>query len=145
MREVQGKDDFSGPVPRIAHPRLWLLGILVAGLVLRWWHVNDPLQLDEFGPLYAIAERYNTAPGMMPAESDPLLPVKSLADVRERSVLPYGITNTIPLYHYLLYGVIQVLPIAEWSLRLPSVLAGLGCIIGIYILARRFMTEAGAL
>src|SRR5215468_6306250 len=119
MREVQGNDNVRRPAPRIAYPRLWLLGILVLGLVLRWWHVNEPLQQDEVGPLYAIAERANTPPGMMPAESDPLVPVKSLAEVRERSVLPYGITNTFPVYHYLLYGVIQVLPITEWSLRLP--------------------------
>src|SRR5262249_15176422 len=95
--------------------------------------------------LYAIAQRSNTVPGMMPTEFDPLVPVESLAEVRERSVLPYGITNTFPVYHYLLYGVIQVLPITEWSLRLPSLLAGVGCIIGIYLLARSVLTEEAAL
>src|SRR5229473_7568897 len=110
-------------------PILWLTLIVGLGLFLRSWHINDSLQLDEFGPLYAVAERATTAPGLLPASSDPLVLVPGWGDVRTRSVLPYGIIHPIPLYHYLLYGVVHVLPISEWSLRLPSLLAGLACIV----------------
>jgi hypothetical protein len=118
---------------------LALLGILAVGFILRWWHVQDPLQQDEFGPLYAISQRPNTAPGYLPPASSVLASVQSWQDVSPRSVLPYGIANPLPLYHYLLFAVIQVLPIAEWSLRLPSVIAGLGCIAGVYVLLRRLV------
>ena len=75
---------------------------------------------------------------MAPSISDPLLPVSSWRQVRDRSVLPYGIVQPWPLYHYLLYGVVQVLPITEWSLRLPSLLAGLATIVALYALCRRW-------
>src|SRR5439155_15932070 len=70
------------------------------------------------------------------AASDPLVPVPSWRDVRARSILPYGIVNPVPLYHYLLYAWIHVVPITEWWLRLPSLLAGLACVAGLYFLCR---------
>jgi hypothetical protein len=128
----------------VKRPGLWLLLILAVGLGTRLWLINAPLKQDEFGPLYAVAGR-TAAPGMLPAESDPLRPVSSWGEVADRSVLPFGIRNPLPLYNWLLYAVVHVLPIAEWSLRLPSLLAGLGCIVGVYLLCRRLLGEQVAL
>jgi hypothetical protein len=111
----------------------------VIALGLRWWKIQEPLQQDEFGPLYAVAERQGLPPGTMPTNEYPLKPVGSWKEVSERSVLPFGIANPLPLYHWLLYAFVQVLPIAEWSLRLPSLLAGLGCVAGVYFLCRRLL------
>jgi hypothetical protein len=134
------------PYADVRRPAVWLLAIVVVGLGMRaWWQLDAPLQQDEFGPLYAVAERQVTVPGTPPTASDPLVPVAGLEEVRERSVLPYGITNPFPLYHYLLYGVVRALPINEWTLRLPSLLAGLLTIVGIYWICRRLLNAEVAL
>src|SRR5438309_1244002 len=102
----------SSTIPTVhRQPILWLLVIVAVGLALRWGRINDSFQLDEFGPLYAIAERQTATPEMLPSASDPLVPVASLEEVRARSILPYGIVNPFPFYHYLLYDLIHVLPI----------------------------------
>jgi hypothetical protein len=131
-------------------PLVWLLVILGLGLALRWLKLDDPLQLDEFGPLYAVARRVpgpDAKPleaGTLPSKDDPLVPVGGWGEVSRRSVLPFGIADPYPLYHWLLYADVQALPIAEWSLRLPSLLAGLGCIAAIYYLVKRLLgAEAG--
>jgi hypothetical protein len=129
----------------IRKPLVVLGIILLIGLGMRGWRMTFPLQQDEYGPLYAVAERVGLQPGWMPTEENPLSPVASWHDVRERSVLPYGIVNPLPLYHWLLYGVVQVFPVTEWSLRLPSLLAGLGCIAAVYFLCRRLLGAEVAL
>src|SRR5438270_9174940 len=93
----------DGDIPR---PGVWLFAIVLVALGMRvWWQMEAPLQQDEFGPLYAIAERQVQVPGNPPTAADPLAPVAGWEEVRDRSVLPYGIVNPFPLYHYLLYGV----------------------------------------
>jgi hypothetical protein len=129
----------------VRRPLVWLLAIVGVALALRLWHLNADFQLDEFSALYPVAERHVSSPGALPSSADPLAPVASWQEVRERSVLPYGIVNPVPLYHYLLYGLVQVLPIAEWSVRVPSVLAGVGCVLGIYLLCRRLFGAEVAL
>jgi hypothetical protein len=131
-------------------PLVWLLVILGLGLALRWLKLDAPLQLDEFGPLYAVAHHVpgpDAKPleaGTLPSKDDPLVPVGGWGEVSSRSVLPFGIADPFPLYHWLLYAVVQTLPIAEWSLRLPSLLAGLGCIAAMYYLVNRLLgAEAG--
>src|SRR5262249_35729561 len=123
----------------VRRPLLWLAAILVLALGLRVWHpavhLISPLTVEEFGTAYAVLERSH-AQGFTPSAADPLRPVAGLEAVRERSVLPYGIENPVPLYNYLVYGVVQVLPAAEWSLRLLSLLAGLGCVVVMYFLCR---------
>ncbi len=128
----------------VSRPGLWLLLILVLALALRCWHI-DEFQQDEFGPLYAVAQRQGLAPDLTPTAENKLAPVSTWQEVRERSILPYGIENPYPLYHYLLYAVVHVLPIAEWSLRVPSLIAGLGCVVGIYFLCRRLIGTEVAL
>jgi hypothetical protein len=123
----------------------WLALILALALALRLAFLGAPLQQDEFGPLHAVAERSAPGPGLTPPASAPLLPVRDLAQVSRRSVLPYGIVNPLPLYHALLYLVVQVLPVAAWSLRLPSVLAGVGCVAALYVLGRRLSDPATGL
>src|SRR5438093_9447351 len=82
------------PVPAVREsvrrPLFWLTAIVALGFVLRYAQIHASFQLDEFGPLYAIAERQTTTLEMLPAASDPLVPVASLEEVRARSVLPYG-------------------------------------------------------
>src|SRR5579885_3193462 len=109
----------------LRQPLIVLGIILLIGLGLRGWRMSFPLQQDEYGPLYAVAQREGLPPGWMPTEDYPLKPVGSWQEVRERSVLPYGIVNPLPVYNWLLYTVIQVCPITEWALRLPALLAGL--------------------
>lgn len=123
---------------------LLLALILLVGTGLRLREIADPLQQDEFGPLYAVVEREGTVPGYTASTEMPLRPVKSWAEVRERSILPYGIKSPFPLYHYILYAFVHVLPINEVTLRLPSLLAGLGVIVTMYWLARTVAgTDAG--
>jgi hypothetical protein len=125
----------------LAYPLAWLALILVVATALRLGALDAPLQQDECGPLYAVAEHRPASAGA----SAPLAPVSDLAEVRRRSVLPYGIEDPFPLYHALLHLLLRALPIAEWSLRLPSLLAGLGCVLAIYALARRLAAPSTAL
>ncbi|MCS6977809.1 MAG: hypothetical protein NZM31_12495, partial [Gemmatales bacterium] len=74
-------------------PTAWLhvvllLGILLAGLLLRLQEMGNPLQQDEFGPLYAVVEREGRPPGYTASADMPLVPVKSWQEVRKRSILP---------------------------------------------------------
>src|SRR5262245_66460468 len=140
----------EGPLQPVSQPgtargvRWWLVVILALGLLVRLVRLAAPLQLDELGSLYAVAER--PAPdGMAPGADTPLRLVQSTDAVRERSVLPYGIANPWPVYHLLLYSVLHVFAITEASLRLPSLLAGLGCILGMHVLGRRLGGEATGL
>src|SRR3954467_13015573 len=89
----------AAPATEVHRPWLWLLVIVAAGFGMRWWQINEPLQADEFGSLYATVERQGTAPLWTPAESAPLTPVASWEEVRTRSVLPYGINNPYPVYN----------------------------------------------
>lgn len=116
--------DVREAAPRLAaqcarRPLAWLALVLAVALSLRFGGLDAPLQQDEYGPLYA-------ATG-----------AADLAEVRQRSVLPYGVEGPFPLYHDLLYLVVRILPVAPWSLRLPSLLAGLGCVAALYALGRR--------
>ena len=123
----------------VAYPLLWLAGIVAAGLVLRAWHLADPYQIEEFSAVAAVAERQGVPVGFTASAADPLVPVAGLDEVSRRSVIPYGIRDPHPLYHYLLYGVIQTLPIADWSLRLPSLVAGVLCVVIVFLLTRRLL------
>jgi hypothetical protein len=118
---------------------VWLMVILVLALGLRASKLNDPLHRDEFAALYAVAERKTAGPDVPPSSADPLVPVANLSAVSDRSVLPLGVPNPLPLYHDLVYFTIRVLPISEWSLRLPSLLAGVGCVAAVYFLCRRLI------
>ncbi|HMF13161.1 MAG TPA: glycosyltransferase family 39 protein, partial [Gemmataceae bacterium] len=120
-------------------PLVWLLVIMALALGLRVSKINEPLQRDEFGALYAVAERKTSSAEVPPTATDPLAPVSGLGEVSDRSVLPFGVRNPVPLYHDILYFTVKVLPISEWSLRLPSLLAGLGCVLGVYLLCRRLV------
>jgi hypothetical protein len=120
-------------------PLVWLLVIVALALGLRVSKINEPLQRDEFGALYAVAERKTSSPEVPPTATDPLAPVEGLGEVSDRSVLPFGARNPVPLYHDILYFTVKALPISEWSLRLPSLLAGLGCVLGVYLLCRRLV------
>jgi hypothetical protein len=120
-------------------PILWLLIVLALALGLRVAKLTEPLEREEFGAVYAIAERKTQSPEAPPTKKVPLLPVAGLGEVSDRSVLPFGVRNPLPLYHDLLFFTIKALPITEWSLRLPSLLAGLGCVVAIYFLCRRLV------
>jgi hypothetical protein len=124
---------------------LLLALILLVGTGLRLREIADPLQQDELGPLYAVVEREGTVPGYTATADMPLRPVRSWAEVRERSILPYGIRSPFPLYHYLLYALVHVLPINEITLRLPSLLAGLGIIVTMFWLARNMAGDDAGL
>src|SRR5262245_47168207 len=116
----------SGPVagyPAIVAAVVFVV-ILVVGLGLRVLALKKPLQMNEFPAVYAVAERRITSEDLTPGPDVPLLPFESADAVRERSVMPFGVANPTPVYHYLLHTVVQSFGITEWSLRLLSVLAG---------------------
>src|SRR5437016_2403776 len=98
------------PTPERLHPLLWLALILVVGFAARCQHLFAPLQQDEYGPLYAVAERENYTPGVLPCDEDRLLPVASWGEVRERLILPYGVVNPYPLYNWIQYAFVLVFP-----------------------------------
>src|SRR5262245_22607152 len=77
-------------------PLLWLLIFVLLALGLRAWKISEPLQRDEFGALYAVAERKTASADVPPTKDDPLQPVASLGEVSERSVLPFGARNPVP-------------------------------------------------
>lgn len=128
----------------VRRPLVWLALIVLLGFGLRYWYLHAEFEQDEFGPVYAVVERV-VPEGFLPSVQDALTPVKSLATVGERSVLPFGIVNPVPLHNYLLYAMVQVLPVSEATLRLPSLLASVGCIIGMYLLCRRLLGAEVAL
>jgi uncharacterized membrane protein len=123
---------------KIPFPYLWLLGILVLGGLLRWYQ-STPFQSEEYPTAAAVLERQGVPLGSTAAESDPLVPVASLDEVSQRSVIPYGIRDPLPLYHDLLWFTVKVLPPSDWALRLPSLLAGIGCIAVVFFLVKRFL------
>ncbi len=126
------------PAKEISLPLVWLLVILAIGLGLRLLHFKDaPFEIDEFTALAAVAERQGVEVGTTPTAQDPLMPVPSLAEVSNRSVIPFGIQDPIPLYHDFLWAVVHVFPVADWSVRLPSLLAGVACIAAVFFLIRR--------
>ncbi len=130
----------------VAQPLPWLVGVLAVGLFLRAWHLTDGYQVDELTAVAAVAERQSVPAGYTATADDPLVPVASLDEVSKRSVIPYGVRDPHPLYHDILYGVLQALPPSDWSLRLPSLLAGLGCVAVIFFLTRRLLgAEVGLL
>jgi 4-amino-4-deoxy-L-arabinose transferase-like glycosyltransferase len=140
----------AAPAREIRKPLMWLLAILALGLVLRAMHIREGFQVEEFAAAAAVAERQGVptpdvsgaAIAYTPTADNPLVAVAGPAEVSRRSVIPFGIQDPVPLYHYVLWGFTKVLPVADWSLRLPSLLAGLGCIVAVFWLCRRaFGTE----
>jgi hypothetical protein len=130
------------PVPPkdIRRPMLWLLAILAVALGLRLYHshlLRNPFELDEFTALAAVAERRGLEVGTTPTVDDALVPVSELGEVSNRSVIPFGVQDPVPLYHNALWAVTHVLPPADWSVRLPSLLAGLACVAAVFFLVRR--------
>src|SRR4051812_18740964 len=124
---AEGGGAAAGPSAIVAAAALLL--ILLVGLGLRTYGMKRPLQLNEYPAVYAVAERRVTSEDLTPGPDVPLLPVESADAVRERSVMPFGVRNPTPVYHYLLHAVVQSFGISEWSLRLLSLLAGAGCIV----------------
>jgi hypothetical protein len=131
-------DTPAAPPKEISRPLVWLLAILALGLALRVGHGHGaPFEVDEFTVLAAVAERTGVEPGTTPTAQDPLVPVAGLGEVGNRSVIPFGIQDPVPLYHDFLWAVLHVLPVAEWSVRLPSMLAGVACIAVVFFLLRK--------
>ena len=130
---------------RLLSSPLSLIAVMALAFALRWWHVHEPLYLDEYGTAFAVMERTGLPDNFTAGKSDPLVPVANLQAVRDRSVFPFGIPNPVPLHHDIFYFFIKNLPIDTWSLRFPSVLAGIGCVAGIYFLVRQFVGGEAAL
>src|SRR5262245_12491407 len=123
----------SATASELRRPLLWLLAILAIGVGIRVLHTRDkPFQLEEFTTLAAVAERKGVDVGTTPTDQDELVPVSSLGEVSNRTVIPFGIQDPVPLYHQFLWGIIQVAPVNEWTLRLPSLLAGVACIAAVF-------------
>lgn len=129
----------------IRRPLFWLFVILLISLGLRLWSGLGEFQQDEYRSLYAIVERQGRLPGHTATSENLLTAVPNWKAVRERSILPFGIENPYPIYHYILYAFVKLLGVNEFALRLPSLLAGLGCVAGIFFLCRRLINTEIAL
>ena len=98
------------------------------------------MQLDEFGSLYAVAERHNLPAGFTASTADPLVPVSTWQEVR--LCVPSCLTGlSTPCRCF-------IICFTAWSRSyrsangrpvLPSLLAGLACVAGVYLLGRRFL------
>jgi 4-amino-4-deoxy-L-arabinose transferase-like glycosyltransferase len=100
--------------------------------------------VDEFTAVAAISQRQGLLPGVTGTTEEPLRPVANLEAVRQYSVIPFGIRDPVPVYHDILYGVVQVLPVTDWTVRLPSLLAGLACIVIMFLFSQAMLgTEVG--
>jgi hypothetical protein len=131
----------------IVNNRRSFLLVMVAvalALAVRLPLLFAPLQVDEFNTLFEIAARRSAAEDRLPGANDPLLLVESADEVRERAVLPYGVRHPFPLFPLALCAFLAPLPLAEWSLRLPSLIAGLATVIALAALAQRLAGPAAA-
>ena len=100
----------------------WLGGIALLGLVLRLWHLEADLWLDEIAPLMAYA---------------PLSPLQVLAT--------YLGSNNHLLNTLLVKLSVSTFGQQEWSIRLPAVLFGAATIPAFYWTARIVLTRTSSL
>ncbi len=91
-----------------------LLPILGVAVLLRLWQIHESLWLDELHTAWVVAD--------------------GPAAISERARLG----NQSPLYFYLPYLTTGLLGTSEWTLRLPSLLAGSGLVALAYLLSYRW-------
>ena len=110
---------------------------LALGLAVRLPLLFAPLQLDEFNTLFEIASRSGAGEYRLPGADASLQLVPDASSVRARAVLPYGIRSAFPVFPLALHALLGRLPLAEWSLRLPSLIAGLATVGVLALIALR--------
>jgi hypothetical protein len=105
---------------RDRHLRMWLLAIIVAGAILRFWGLGDVgLHRED--------------------EDTSALPVRALIATGE-PVYPGGMYYARALVQtYLMAGSVSVFGDTEWALRLPSALCGTLLILLAWLMGRRFL------
>ena len=107
------RDSLPGKQPAL-RGILWLIPIVVLGMWLRCSQVRESLWLDELHTSWVVADGLQQIPARARAG------------------------NQSPLYFYLVWGTVQLLGHHEWTLRLPSLLAGTGLILATCGLVRRW-------
>ncbi|MHB8969067.1 MAG: glycosyltransferase family 39 protein [Pirellulaceae bacterium] len=107
------RDSFPGKQPAL-RGILWLIPIVMLGMWLRGFQACESLWLDELHTSWVVADGLQQIPARARAG------------------------NQSPLYFYLVWGTVQVLGHHEWTLRLPSLLAGTGLILATCGLVRRW-------
>src|SRR4051812_38177258 len=102
-------------MPRFSSWPTWLLLTLIIalGAMLRLWQINDSLWVDELHTSWCVQGGLN--------------------QVAQRAALG----NQSPLYFYVVWGVTRLLGESEFTLRLPSLLAGIALPGLMYLLVRR--------
>lgn len=118
---VSNNDDNSNALPRFRTPLFeeCLCVLVLLGGCLRCWQANECLWLDELHTSWVVFAS----------------PAEIIPRAQEG--------NQSPLYFYIVWGVVQVFGHSPWTLRLPSLLAGIGLIVGSAFLVRRW-TRSGA-
>ena len=101
---MQTSSDSTGANLLARQPLIWLLVILALALGLRAVKLNDGLQRDEFGALYAVAERKTASTDVPPSSADPLVPVAGLGEV----------SNNMPRFQMLAAYVILDVAHLDW-------------------------------
>ena len=104
-------------------PELYLAAIVLCGLWLRCWQVNESLWLDELHTSWVVAGTPSDISGRAQAG------------------------NQSPLYFYMVWGVVQLCGHTPWALRLISLVAGGLLIVAVALLVRRWThsTSSGLL
>ena len=110
--------------PNQRHPatiRLALLfAILLIGLVLRAWPLNESLWIDELHTAWSVSGQ--------------------LSDVAPRAQLG----NNGPTYFWIVYALIQITGLHEWSLRALSVACGVGLVLATFLVTRSWRCTPAA-
>ena len=95
-----------------------LAGIMVLAAILRLWQINESLWVDELHTSWCVNG--------------------GLSHVADRAIAG----NQSPLYFYFVWGVTRLLGESEFTLRLPSLLAGIVLPGMTWLLVRRFELDA---
>lgn len=117
-RTMVDADSTPEHAPQNYWPVAALLLIVLLGAWIRGLHLNEGLWLDELHTSWTIAE----GPGEIQARA--------------------AAGNYSPLYFYLVWASAAVWGESEWSLRLPSFLAGLATIVAAYAIVLRWTQSA---
>ena len=103
----------TGPSPDIRHAAAWVAAATVLGGALRLYGLNSDLWIDE------------------------IITVFDYLDVSPLHILvAYTSSNNHLLNTLLVQGMVHVVGMKEWAIRLPAVVFGIACIPAIYYLAR---------
>ncbi len=107
-------DELPAPRPFSLRDHWLLLPVLLIAAQLRVWQIHESLWLDELHSAWVVSA--------------------GASEIAERA----QIGNQSPLYFYILWATTSLFGMSEWTLRLPSLVAGVGLVAIAYGLVYQF-------